>query len=141
MTLKRTAIARGTSGLTRTTPFSRTTGLRRGSSTLDRGVGLSRKTRLAPVSDRRRIENDGPWKETKRIVDERDGGRCQIGRFFPEHRCSLGRHPHHVLPVGCGGDRLDADGVATVCRSGHDWIHCVIGWQAFKVAWDGRGAA
>jgi hypothetical protein len=130
VTLKRTEFKRkpGAKG------YSRSSGLASGNSTLSRGKGL------APVSAERQEENDGPWLETKRIVDERDCGRCQVQRFYADHRCSFGRHPHHVQPAKHGGDRLDPNNVATVCWSAHDWIHNVIGWQAFKAAWDGREA-
>lgn len=118
--MKRTAIARGTKGLTRSS-------------------SLKSRSRLAPVSDRRREDNDGPWADTKRVVDERDGGRCWAAALVAGHVCSLGRHRHHVVPVGCGGDRHDPANVATLCVAGHTEVHN--DWRAFKAAWDARDAA
>jgi hypothetical protein len=88
-------------------------------------------------STERRREDDGQWRETKRLVGERDEGRCQFARFFPDHRCSFGRHPHHVTPKKHGGDRLAVENVATVCCLAHDTIHNGIGWKAFRDLWEG----
>jgi hypothetical protein len=125
--------------LSRKTPLKPgTKGLARSSSPLPRRAPLKARTGIKAVSDGRKAENDGPWLETKRLVTERDAGRCQVTRFFPEHRCSFGRHPHHVTPRKHGGDRLAVGNVATVCWAGHDFIHNGIGWQAFRDAWEAR---
>lgn len=130
--MRRTPLKRGTTGLKRTTGLKSSSGLQRQAAPLKR-------SRLAPVSKSRQAENDGPWAGCKRVVDERDGGVCQISRFFPEHVCQgSARHPHHVVPVGCGGARCDPANVATVCAPGHDWIHNndLGGWRVFAEKWE-----
>lgn len=136
--MKRSPLARGSKGLTRKTYLKQSQALTRATGLHPAGNGLSRSEPLATKSPKRIAEDDGPWLETKRLVDERDCGVCQIGRLYPSHRCSFGRHPHHVTPKKHGGDRMAVGNVATVCWSGHDWIHNVIGWQAFRDAWEAR---
>jgi hypothetical protein len=136
--VKRSPLAQGSKGLTRSGFVRQQQALARATGLHPAGNGLSRGKPLAQRSPERIAEDDGPWQETKRLVDERDGGVCQIRRFFPAHRCSFGCHRHHVTPKKHGGDRLAVDNVATVCLSGHDWIHNGIGWQAFRDAWEAR---
>jgi hypothetical protein len=108
VTLKRTPLERGTSGLTRST-FSRADN------------GLARSKPLAAKSAARAAEDgpDGEWTALKALVDERDHGRCRIAPIWGG--MCLGRITHHhVEPTGQGYPRIcDPDLLLTTCWAHH----------------------
>ncbi len=94
--------------LNRGKPLERRTPLR-AKSRLDRGSGTLKRTRLNPVSDKRRDENEA-WEECKRAVDRRDRGVCQASQYARRegYACShCGYAPANRAgwcDLGCGRD-------------------------------------
>lgn len=108
--MKRTPLKATTTGLRRTP-------LNRGTATLDR------KRRLAPVSERRRVEAEA-WRALKAYVWERDGGRCRVAEVWPEVECSGRVDVHHTWPTGQGWPRLaDPETLISACRRHHRLVH------------------
>lgn len=56
----------------------------------------------------------------RRIVTERDG-TCMYGVHHPGN-CSLGKHPHHIINRGAGGDD-SLENVITLCPKHHNDAH------------------
>jgi len=93
---------------------------------LDRGAPPERRTRLAPVSPKRRRLNVERRKFVDHILTTRT--RCESGTIIrtvdASHRCGgFSTDVHEVLTRARGGDILDPDNVRAICRSCHDWIH------------------
>jgi hypothetical protein len=91
------------------------------SSTLVRGGQLSRKTRLAQVSKKRKDQH-GEWEALKALVRERDENRCQAAGVWASIRCS--GEPlmtvHHKDPTGMGYPRIcSPDRAVCLCWAHH----------------------
>jgi hypothetical protein len=73
---------------------------------------------------RRRQSEASAWAKTVKFVRWRDHDRCVVGqrRGQPE-KCWGPIDPHHVRPVGRGGERLDPMNVILACRNCHSWLH------------------
>jgi hypothetical protein len=88
-----------------------------------RYVPLSRRT---PLRSRPVDEAGRPSRETRELVQARDGGRCVV--------CGCGGllHPHHRRPVGAGGSRNPevhaAVNLVSVCAGCHRRIHARPAW-------------
>lgn len=63
----------------------------------------------------KRKRND-PWVVTRRIIFERDGGRCRIC-LRPAHHC------HHVLPRSRGGKNDGSTPLLLLCLECHNYVH------------------
>jgi hypothetical protein len=103
----------------RSGPLKRKTGL-------ERGKPPERRTRLAPVSAKRRKLNVSRRKFVEETLSART--RCEAGSLIRTvdgtHRCGgFSTDVHEVLTRARGGDILDPDNVRAICRSCHDWIH------------------
>lgn len=129
--MKKTALARGTKGLSRGSGLSRPKPVTRSdaagatdwprNSEVKKASGLSRKP-LNPVSASRKADNadDGAWTLLKALVDERDGGVCQVAAVWTEFTCQGPTTHHHVEPTGQGYERIcDASLLLTVCWAHH----------------------
>jgi len=103
------------SPLNRGKPLARGKGLKRGTSRLKR-------TRLKPISDKRREEIPERQK-TLEVVFARDKRQCRAAAFFPDMPCQGPLDGHEPLSRARGGNPLDPDEVVTVCRGHHDHIH------------------
>ena len=65
-------------------------------------------------SGRRRLLVDRwRWAETRRVVLDRDGWRCQV--------CGRAGRPEvdHITPIADGGDPWNRDNLQTLCRACH----------------------
>lgn len=88
-----------------------------------RKVPLSRKSRLRPVSPKRRLEAPERTRVVRRVL-ERDV-LCRA-RVSTECTAMLPREAvdvHEILPRSRGGDYLDPAECIGVCRFCHDWLH------------------
>ncbi|MGH9095128.1 MAG: hypothetical protein ACRDXE_08200 [Acidimicrobiales bacterium] len=87
------------------------------------GAGGLRRTRLAPVSQKRRDGRD-TYEDAKAAVWRRDCGTCTAELTWPEVGCGGRIDPHHVWPQGRYPERRDdPDAMTLVCRAHHDAIH------------------
>lgn len=65
------------------------------------------------------------WHITKRVVFERDGGRCRVCRKTAGELNTPGVWPpppleyDHIVEVAAGGDPLDPENVQLLCRRDH----------------------
>lgn len=101
----------------RRTPFRRG-----GKFASDPGREMSR-SRLKPVSDKRRSQAD-EYADAKATAWDRDRGRCQAERSWPEVACGGRLDPHHIRPVNRFPElRCDPDNLTTLCRAHHDAAH------------------
>ena len=103
----------------RSGPLKRTTPLKR-------GPGPQRKTRLSPMSDKRRKVSVARREFVAEVLSHRT--RCEAGSVIrsvdTDHRCfGYSTDVHEVLTRARGGDILDPDNVRAICRRCHDWIH------------------
>jgi hypothetical protein len=131
--MKRSPLARGSKGLTRSGFVRQQSALARATGLHPAGNGLSRGKPLAQVSERRKVENapDGTWTALKRRVKDRDRDPvtglpiCRAAALWPEVTCGGGMYdPHHVHPTGAGGPRICADeDLIVLCRAHHDAVH------------------
>ena len=99
--------------------------LRRGTP-LKRGPGPIRKTRLSPMSPKRREVSHRRREFVADVLSHRT--RCEAGALIrsaeSDHRCfGYSTDVHEVLTRARGGDILDPDNVRAICRRCHDWIH------------------
>ena len=90
----------------------------------NRGSSQLRRSRLKPVSDKRRAQFPRRA-EVRREVIARDGG-CVMRDSWP-HRCWHPGGPgefdvHEIRAKGDGGDWLDPANCVTLCRIAHDHI-------------------
>lgn len=96
------------------------------SGTIERRSALARRTRLRPMSEKRRAMLDERRAFVASVLQERP--RCEagepIGTCDGKHRCARDSvDVHEVKTRARGGSILDADNVIAVCRRCHDWIH------------------
>lgn len=98
----------------------------RRSTPLKRGPGPERRTRLSPMSKKRRKVSVARRDFVADILSRRT--RCEAGSLIrshdTQHRCfGYSTDVHEVLTRARGGDILDPDNVRAICRRCHDWIH------------------
>lgn len=94
--------------------------MRRGAPLQSRS-SLARTSRLAPVSPKRRTQNQRD--HTRAVRDEvyaRDGWACIAGHL-PTHRCMGGLSPHHLRKSGQGG-KYTLGNLVTLCASMNTWV-------------------
>lgn len=83
---------------------------------------LRTKTRIKPVSDKRRATFPAREK-CVRIVKKRDGYKCRV--------CGEdGYDVHEILTRAQGGDPTDPDNAVLLCREHHDFAHNHPKWAA-----------
>ena len=82
-------------------PLQRRTPLRAAKG-LDRGTSRLKRTRLAPISAKRR-DQIPDRAAVREAVFARDGAKCAAAPFFPDVRCHGGPTVHHVLKSSQGG--------------------------------------
>jgi hypothetical protein len=102
-------------GPLRRTPLARAAGLSRGT------TGMAR-TRLQPVSAKRRDQRD-EYSDAVAAAFLRDRWVCHAELLVREVECGGRIDPHHVHPTGQGGPRCDSDNIVACCRRHHSWIH------------------
>lgn len=90
---------------------------------MKRGGPIRRKTRLSGTSIKRKIDRDS-WLIVRERVYRRDLGRCRLA----DRTCWGPVDPHHIRPVGQGGERLDPDNVLLLCRKHHSQAHDHPAW-------------
>ncbi len=89
---------------------------------MKRGGLLRRKTRLKPVSAKRRAQAD-EYQKFRATVFMRHGW-CQGPRKGLETPCGGPLDVHHIRPVGqYRGLRCDPDNGIVLCRAHHDHVH------------------
>ena len=110
---------------------------------LERGVTALRRSRINPVSSKRRKENRerrsvkeqlveerGPWCEVAKAVSARyvehglpqNWGTLEVAAVV-YHLCTgLADDAHEIVTRGRGGSITDPDNILLVCRRHHDWI-------------------
>lgn len=93
---------------------------------LARGAGPQRRTRLNPVSEKRRKVSSERRRFVHNVLNDRP--RCEAGALVRihdrGHRCfGYSTDVHEVLTRARGGDILDPENVRAICRRCHDWIH------------------
>ena len=103
----------------RSGPLKRTTPLKR-------GPGPERRSRLKPMSEKRKKVSVARREFVADILSHRT--RCEAGVLVRsrdiEHRCfGYSTDVHEVLTRARGGDILDPMNVKAICRRCHDWIH------------------
>ena len=79
-----------------------------------------RRTRLKPISDKRRAE----FPERDRVraaVFKRDEGKCRIAPFLPDIPCYGKMTFQHLLKEGQGGAYTEANGISA-CSFHNDWV-------------------
>lgn len=92
-------------------------------SPLQRKTPLRSRSRLAPMSKKRRAEQ-AERAEVRRRAFERDGHACQGARLVPDVACAGPLDAHEITPRGSHpGAHLDLSVVVTLCRAHHDWTH------------------
>lgn len=80
-----------------------------------------RRTRVRPVSDRRRAERPARH-DVVEAAGRRDGWRCRA-RELVGGPCAGPLDPHEIIPRSAwAADYLELDNIVTVCRRHHDWI-------------------
>lgn len=80
---------------------------------------LTRRTRLKPVSDRRR-KRDVAYPSSRQAVYERADGMCEA-RYAGD--CAGGGHQVHHLAGRVGKDPHRLSNLLLVCRACHEMIH------------------
>lgn len=86
---------------------------------MKRGSPLKRKTRLGPVSAKRRAEAE-ERRRVLEVVARRDGRSCFGARMAPHVACSGPLDGDEVVPRGeLPGGHLDPANVRLLCRFGH----------------------
>lgn len=89
---------------------------------MKRGGWLKRKTRLQPMSERRKSEVLRR-REVVEQVRRRDGNRCQAAGLVRSVICCGPLDPHEIIPRSSWrAGYLEPDNVVIVCRAHHDWI-------------------
>lgn len=93
---------------------------------LQSGAPLQRRTRLRPVSDKRRAIQRQRRELVDRVLTTRP--RCEVGDIIRGtdriHPCHIwATDVHEPLTRARGGSIIDEDNTLSVCRSCHDWIH------------------
>jgi hypothetical protein len=85
---------------------------------------LQRRTRLKPMSDRRRAEHDAS-RPVVRAVFERDGG-CVLARYVGPATvpaCFGALTPHHLRKKSALGEWTRRN-LVTLCSSHNNWVEC-----------------
>jgi hypothetical protein len=84
--------------------------------------GLERRTRLRPVSQKRRAEL-AKWAAVKADTLMRDAGICQAAHLVPQVACWGPLDPHHIAKRSTTPQaRLDPDNIVWLCRRHHDMV-------------------
>lgn len=81
---------------------------------------LARRTRLRPISDKRRNEA-ATHAEIRESVFARDGHRCQIAKIDGAGECFGPLTYHHVLKASQGGAYTVANGL-TACAAHNEMV-------------------
>lgn len=101
---------------------------------LARRTPLVRKSRLRPVSEKRKAQRLD-YSQAKAVVWERDTGQCQPGLHLRDGKCSTEIHPHHVWPQARYPERrCDPDVMVLSCSIHHRMIHDNPKW-AKRAGW------
>jgi hypothetical protein len=80
---------------------------------------MPKRTQPLRRVSRRKLLRDRQWWKTRRWVEGRADGRCEIRTEVCEHR---GTEAHHLLPRSQGGpDTLD--NLAWTCSACHRFLH------------------
>jgi 5-methylcytosine-specific restriction endonuclease McrA len=89
---------------------------------IKRGKPLERRSRLRPVSRKRRKELK-QWDAVRAETRERDGDTCQAAHLVPQVPCYGPLEPHHIAkrstsPAGI----YDPENVVWICHQHHSWV-------------------
>lgn len=82
---------------------------------------LQRRTRLKPVSDKKRVR-DAELAKARVEVAQRAFGRCEANTPACPSREHAGVHAHHVRRRSAGGGH-GAENLLWVCEAAHAYIH------------------
>lgn len=96
-------------------------------SPLDRSTPLKQRTRLRPVSDRRR-KRDRNYNVSRAAVYERGGGRCEHVDQVTGVRCPGFIEQVHHIAGRLGPDPHRMDNLVGLCAWHHDLVHANPGW-------------
>ncbi len=95
---------------------------------LKRGGPLKRKTRLVPVSKKRRAVSTQRQRMVRDELDQRP--QCEAGPVIGSNNQFLSRQCtgraielHEPLTRARGGSILDPTNTVAICRMCHNWIH------------------
>lgn len=72
--------------------------------------------------DRQKLYSRILWKQLRRLVIARDGGKCRRCGASPKGNRAI--HTHHIQQWSNRPDlRFDADNIVTLCRLCHEFVH------------------
>lgn len=89
---------------------------------LARGTSQLRRTRLKPMSDKRRAEIPERDRVREQVL-RRDNYLCVAADLVPSVACWGHLDVDEIKPRSDGGDYLNPDDCQSICRAHHDWKH------------------